>query len=534
MNAPRRRWNGWGLTESHYPLPDSAQAYLDTTVGKGSPLPDASLEDVIAGIPPTRLPPHDLISTEPQARLMHARGQSLPDWIALRSGDIPAFPDGVAYPSNAAEVRALIAYCKRNNISLISYGGGTSVVGHINPPHEGPPILTVDVQRLNAIKRIDAESRLAWIGAGATGPFLEAQLNAAGFTLGHFPQSFEFSTLGGWIATRSSGQQSYHYGRIENQLAGVEIETAAGPWCLPPLPASAAGPDLKQLVLGSEGRIGIITEAVVRVQPSPQVDAFYAAFFPDWESGAAAVRETAQSGVSVSMLRLSNAIETETTLQLSGKPRLVGLANFGLNALGYQEGRSLLVYAVTGTRETALPAKRQVNAILRRHHGILTGSTIGGIWRKSRFRSPYLRNTLWDKGYALDTLETAVPWSAVMQTAYDMDKALRDTMQSLSMQGLIFTHLSHIYPDGASIYTTFLFPFGREHAETLHRWRQLKTTASHAILANNGTISHQHGVGVDHAPYLSNEKGAPGIGVIRAANSFFDPDGIFNPGKLIA
>lgn len=534
-----RRWNGWGDENTHYPLPPSAAGYLAERLGPGTLYPSASLEAVLAAIPPSPLPPHPLISTQPLDRLLHACGQSLPDWIALRSGRIPAFPAGVAFPTSDEQVRALIHYAHRQGIALIPYGGGTSVVGHINPPG-GIPVLTVDLSRMGQMLSLDETSRLATFEAGVAGPVLEAQLKAAGYTLGHFPQSFELSTLGGCVAARSSGQQSYYYGRIEDLFAGGHMETPVGELELPPFPASAAGPDLRHLVLGSEGRFGILTHAIVRVRPLPQREAFYGVFFRDWQSGAAAVRAIAQAGVRLSMMRLSDAQETETTLALSGKDRLVALADRGLRALGYGGERSLLIYAVTGDRLAFKLARRQADEACRDHGGLPVGQIIGRQWRKTRFLTPYLRNTLWDYGYAIDTLETALPWSGVLETAIRIKDAIQRVAEERGERVLVFAHLSHVYRDGASIYVTYLFPLAVQLQEmgaaagleaTLSSWQAMKAAASQVILASGGTISHQHGVGSDHAAYLPQEKGAVGMQVLQAIGRAFDPHGIMNPGK---
>lgn len=260
-----RRWNGWGDDTITYPVPRSAAEFLASVLGPGTPPTDASLEEIISRVAPGRLPDHPLIDRNPEPRVRHARGQSLPDWVAMRSGRIPALPDGVAFPSTEAEVRDLICYAQEVEAQLIPYGGGTSVVGHINTLPGDAPVLTVDLSRLNQLFSFDKKSELATFGAGVRGPDLEAQLRARDVTLGHFPQSFELSTLGGWIVTRSSGQQSYYYGRIEDLFAGGHMETPAGPLDLSPHPASAAGPDIRHLILGSEGRFGILTNATVRV-----------------------------------------------------------------------------------------------------------------------------------------------------------------------------------------------------------------------------------------------------------------------------
>lgn len=528
-----RRWNGWGDESVLYPLPHSAREYLETQVGMGLFLEDATLLEALDRVPESRLPEHPLISSLPTDRLMHARGQSLPDWIALRSGHIRHFPDGVAFPQDASAVKSLLDYAKQTGTTLIPYGGGTSVVGHINPQPGQAPILTVDLSKMNHLLDQDETSHLATFEAGVNGPEIEKQLQERGFTLGHYPQSFEFSTLGGWVATRSSGQQSYHYGRIEDLFAGGQVQTFLGEIEIPVHPASAAGPDLKQFILGSEGRFGILTHATVRIQRIPETECFHGAFFHDWETGSHAVRQMAQAGVPVSMLRLSNALETATTLALSGKDDLVRWAGRALDWVKYDDQRCLLIFGLTGSRSLTRYAHRQAIRLIRSHGGLPTGTLIGKMWRKSRFLSPYLRNTLWEQGYALDTLETAMPWSGIPHCARDVLQSLQNGLAESGERVLAFAHLSHVYKDGASLYVTYLYRRAQEPDETLRRWQALKSAASQIIVQRQGTISHQHGIGLDHAAYLEAEKGAVGMQTLSSLGDLLDPHGLLNPGKLL-
>lgn len=528
-----RRWNGWGDDTYTYPVPASAAHFLEDLIGPGCATRDAALSDVVAAVPRSRLPECPLISTDPADRLKHARGQSLPDWIALRSGRIDAFPDGVAYPHNDDDVRALIRFGKETRTTLIPYGGGTSVVGHINPLPSAEPVVTIDLSRMNRLTHLDEASHLATFEAGICGPDLEAMLRARGFTLGHYPQSFEYSTLGGWIASRSSGQQSLGYGRIEQLFAGGRLESPAGRLELPPFPASAAGPDLRELILGSEGRLGILTEATVRVRRLPQREDFHAIFFPDFEQGRAAVQHIIQADLPLSMLRLSTAEETRTTLTLAGHRRLIGALEKLLSMRGLTDHRCMLLLGFTGRRTIVRAARKEALDLAAQEGGIHVGRTFGRQWQKSRFRTPYLRNTLWDVGYAVDTVETATEWSNVPAMIEAIEAAVRPALESSGERVHVFTHLSHLYPTGASVYTTYLFRLASDPDETLHRWQTIKAAASRAIVACRGTISHQHGVGLDHAPYLPHEKGALGIAAIQDACRRFDPDGIMNPGKLV-
>ncbi|MBN2549609.1 MAG: FAD-binding oxidoreductase [Anaerolineales bacterium] len=528
-----RRWNGWGDETTHYHLPETSFQYLVERVGDATGYPDATLEDALEAVPSSRLPAHPLIKTEAIDRLNHARGQSLPDWLELRSGPIQTYPDGVAYPTSDSQVQELLRFASQKGFHLIPYGGGTSVVGHINPLKGETPVLTVDMSRFNSLLELDETSRLATFGAGVCGPDLEKQLNERGYTLGHFPQSFELSTLGGWIATRSSGQQSYYYGRIEDLFAGGHVETPLGPLDLLPVPASAAGPDLRQVLLGSEGRLGLITRATVRIRPQPEVEAFYGVFFHDWPSGVEAVRQIAQARLPISMARLSNAQETDTTLALAGKDNLILWAKRGLNLLRYGDERCLLVFGITGEARLARLARQQVMEIARQHGGLFTGTMIGKTWRKSRFLTPYLRNTLWERGYTIDTLETAVPWIQTLPAAQDIQQAIHDAMRPYGERVLVFAHLSHVYRDGASVYVTYIFRRTADPEQTLRRWQDMKHAASQAIIAHGGTISHQHGVGLDHAPYLLAEKGEVGATLLHGAVHTLDPQKLLNPGKLI-
>jgi alkyldihydroxyacetonephosphate synthase len=536
-----RRWNGWGEQALTYPLPLSALRFLEGVLGPGTSPRDATLADVLRAVPRSRLPVHPLVTPDVEVRLRHACGQSLPDWVAIRSGHIPAFPDGVAFPSSEEEVAQLITFAVRVGAHLIPYGGGTSVVGHVNPSPGDAPVLTVDMCRMNRLLALDEMSRLATFGAGVDGPRLEASLRARGYTLGHFPQSFEFSTLGGWIVTRSSGQQSLYYGRIEELFAGGRLVSPAGRLDMPPFPASAAGPDLRQLVLGSEGRLGIVTQATLRVSPLPQREDFHALFFPDWAQGVAAVREMAQARLPLSMLRLSDAVETTTTLALADHEWLVNLLEQLLRLRGLGPDKCMLLVGITGRDEAVRVTRKKAMEVARAYGGLHVGRKMGEEWRKSRFRTPYLRNTLWERGYAVDTLETAICWSDLASTADAIRRALRDGLKEVGDRVHVFSHLSHIYADGASIYVTYLFRLpqadssqpGVDPDETLRRWHLLKAAASDVIVAAGGTISHQHGVGVDHAAYLPAEKGKVGMAALRSLCRTFDPEGVMNPGKLV-
>lgn len=524
-----QRWNGWGDDSIDYPLPESARRYLESLVGPGNPAQEPEQPHVLQQVPATRLPEHRLVDPTPLARLLHARGQSLPDWVALRSGRITAFPDGVAYPTTSQEVSEVLQFAAQTGAHLIPYGGGTSVVGHINPLGQAAPTLTVDMRRMNRLLNFEANNLLATFGAGVTGPDLEAQLRAKGCTLGHFPQSFEYSTLGGWVASRSSGQQSLGYGRIERLFAGAQLETPQGLLEMPVFPASAAGPDLREVVLGSEGRLGILTQVTVRVSPLPEREDFHAIFFPDFEHGMAAARRMLAERLPLCMLRLSTAVETSTTLALAGHEKVIGALQALLRARGLRQQKCMLLVGFCGKAGAVQSARSQALAAAAAHAGVHVGKVFGAQWHKNRFRTPYLRNTLWQLGYAIDTLETAANWERVPALVDAIENALRNSQEGRIH---VFTHLSHLYLHGSSIYTTYLFPLSTDPEQTLARWQAMKAAASQTIVEHGGTISHQHGVGTDHAAYLPAEKGALGMQVIQQIASSLDPQGLMNPGKL--
>lgn len=534
-----RRWNGWGDESLDMSLPDCAVRLLRELLGEAVPLPDATLDEVIARVPESGLEgeDHDLLETDAETRVRHARGQSLPDWLAMRSGRFGVFPDAVARPESSAQVRELINWARQRNALLIPYGGGTSVVGHITPGESDKPAITVAMTRMNRLIDLDRESQIATFGAGASGPEVEAQLRAHGYVLGHFPQSWELSTLGGWVASRSSGQQSLRYGRIEQLFAGGRLETPVGTLDIPTVPASSAGTDLREIVLGSEGRMGILSEVKVRVTPMPECEHFVTLFLPDWPRALSAARALVQTRVPLSMLRVSNPAETFTGMRLAVSDKQIRWLERVLRWRGIADDYCMLTLGLTGTRAQVAGYRKQAMGILREHGAVgVFGRKLGDKWAHGRFRFPYLRHALWETGYAVDTFETALDWVRVPAYIEAVEQrvaaALRD--ESGRREPVhVFTHLSHLYPQGSSAYTTYLFRCGDSYETTLARWRTVKQIASETIVEFGGTISHQHGVGRDHAPYLAAEKGTLGMDTIEQLVRHFDPDGRMNPGVLL-
>jgi alkyldihydroxyacetonephosphate synthase len=529
-----RRWNGWGEESTVVELPAHGAAFLGELIGEGQALADATLEQVLAQVPVSRISkPHALISLDAEVRVRHARGQSLPDWLAMREGRFEVFPDGVALPETAAQIRELLAWAQQQDVILIPYGGGTSVAGHINPQASSKPVVTLSLERMTKLMELDEQSLIATFGPGANGPQVESQLRARGYTLGHYPQSWELSTLGGWVASRSSGQQSLRYGRIEQLFAGGTVETFAGTLTIPTFPASAAGPDLREMLLGSEGRFGVISEVRVRVSKLADEEKFYAVFLPDWDSALKAIRTLVQARVPLSMLRLSNAIETTTQLALAGHPGQIAWLERYLALRGAREGKCMMTFGVTGNRQQNALSLKMAKKHLKAFGGVFTGTLLGKKWSEGRFRFPYLRHGLWEAGYAVDTLETSTDWSNVDSLLNKLENSLRSALTEEGERVHVFTHLSHVYGEGSSIYTSYVFRPGSSYATAMERWKKLKHAACQTIVNNGGTISHQHGVGRDHAPYLPVEKGELGIAALQALSTHFDPDQRLAPGVLL-
>lgn len=528
-----RRWNGWGDEATVVELPSHGEAFLADLIGPGQVLADASLEQVLAKVPASRLLAHPLVSLDAETRLRHARGQSLTDWLAMRSGEFGVFPDGVAFPQSAAQIRQLLAWASQHDLIVIPYGGGTSVAGHINPQVSQRPVLTLSLEHMGKLIEIDEDSLIATFGPGANGPQVESQLRARGYTLGHFPQSWELSTLGGWVASRSSGQQSLRYGRIEQLFAGGKVETFAGTLEIPSFPASAAGPDLREMLMGSEGRFGIISEVKVRISRLAEQEHFYAVFMPNWQQALTGIRNLAQARVPLSMLRLSNAIETRTQLALAGHPQQIAWLEKYLALRGARDGKCMLTFGLTGSRVQNAASLRQAKKLLKGFGGVFSGTLLGKKWAENRFRFPYLRHGLWSAGYAVDTLETATDWSNVDSLLNKVEASLRNGLSDEGERVHVFTHLSHVYGEGSSIYTTYVFRPGNSYEQAMARWQKLKHAASQTIVDNGGTISHQHGVGRDHAPYLAVEKGELGMAALKALSAHFDPEQRLAPGVLI-
>lgn len=547
------KWNGWGLAAHKDGLAarDDVWTWLAGELGMPSLLatPARPLEEI--ALAPSRLSAAarvsfvailgaDRVRDDAYERAFHARGRSYYDLIRLRAGDLSVAPDAVLYPRGESEVLAVLAFASENGIAVVPYGGGTSVVGGVSASGGSfSSVVTLDLSGMDRIGEIDAASGIATAEAEISGAQLEKALQAKGVTLGHYPQSFEFSTLGGWIAHRGAGQQSLRYGRPQDWLVSARLATPKGIFATESFPASAAGPRLTDLVAGSEGAFGVITEAAFRVQAAPETSDYRGYLFRDFASGISAIREAMRAELPAAMLRLSDAEETrfyrafgnaEKSRRLSAR-----IADAYLTARKFDARAAALIAGFEGNAATVAAARRQFGIIARRLGALSLGRSPGQRWHEGRFHGPYLRDPMLDRGVGVDTLETAVSWPkldalyAAVRAA--LEGAIRETVPMPTARGIVMCHVSHAYPDGASLYFTYIFP--RALDREIAQWQAIKNAASDAIAAHGGTISHHHGVGEDHLPWIANEKGALGIEVLRAVKRTLDPNGILNPGKLI-
>ncbi len=441
-----------------------------------------------------------------------------PTSLRIRAGDVGDAPDLVAYPGSHDEVTALLRVCSERRIAVVPFGGGTSVVGGLEPAAGAfAGVVALDVRRLNALLALDEESRVAELEPGLRGPEAEALLAEHGYTIGHFPQSFEYATLGGFAAARSSGQASAGYGRFDDLVVRLRVATPAGTLELGHAPKAADGPDLRQLILGSEGAFGVITSLGVAVRPVPAVRVYEGWRFESFAAGAAALRRLAQDGPRPTVLRLSD--EAETALNLA-RPGELGSGGAGdcLAIVGY-EGTAEVVSAV-----------RDAAASVLRECGGRPDAAAGEGWARDRYRGPYLRDALLDAGALVETLETATFWSQLTDLYAAVSGALRDALSQQSTPPVILCHISHVYPSGASLY----FTVGcAQLADPVEQWRQAKAAAGEAIVARGAAVSHHHGVGRDHLGSYGKEIGRLGVETLRAVKGQLDPAGILNPGILI-
>ncbi|MGW4891665.1 FAD-binding oxidoreductase [Kitasatospora sp. NPDC004240] len=526
LPLPPMKWDAWGDPALAKELSEDVLGLLAAALGVTGPAESGPAADDVV-LRPCALTAEDLaaltavvgeahVSAADADRLPRAGGKSTPDLLRRRSRAEQDAPDAVVLPGSEDEVAALLAVCAERRIAVVPFGGGTSVVGGLDPVRTGfAGVISLDLRRFDELLDLDEESGTALLGAGLTGPAAEELLGARGHELGHYPQSFRFATIGGFAATRSSGQDSAGYGRFDAMVLGLRVVTPAGVMDLGRAPASAAGPDLRELFLGSEGTLGVITAVRVRVHALPAAKAHEAWSFPDFTTGAAALRAVAQQGPGVTVIRLSD--EAETAVNLAMTERIGGSS---------EVSGCLAVTVFEGTAEQVAARHGATRALLLAAGGRSLGEAPALAWEHGRFNAPYLRDSLLSAGALCETLETATSWRQLAALRFAVTTALTEALPG----ALVLCHISHVYPAGASLYFTVVAAMG---TDPLAQWGAAKQAAGDAILAAGGTITHHHAVGTDHRPWMTGEVGELGVRVLRAVKAELDPAGILNPGKLI-
>jgi alkyldihydroxyacetonephosphate synthase len=549
------KWWGWGLDGvefTHEDKPDLGpfirdQLGLDVSRVVAEPprfedlhVPDPNLPDTLKAALYEAVT-LQFVSVDPLDRVVHARGKSIRDLIRQRRGDLPRVPDAVVRPGSEDEVTAVLQAALTADAVVIPFGGGSSISGSLEAPaDETRPVLSVDLGRLDQVLEIDESSRLARVQAGVFGPHLEEQLNARGFTFGHFPDSFTHSTLGGWIATRSSGMQSDAYGDIADLTKGLRVVTPTGTLVVKPIPTMSTGPSIREMVLGSEGRLGLITEATVHVRRIPAERKILAYLFPAFPAGLAAMRDIAASECQVSVTRVSDAPETQFSFAtrkqstLMDKVQSKALQTYLTKRMGFPDlnGMCLSFIGYEGTADHVAEQRKAVGRIVKRHGGLCIGSGPGALYDQKKFDTPYIRDFLLDRGAAADVSETSMPWSRLTPVYEATTAAAQQAFAQLGVSGYVMCHLSHSYHAGACLYFTFAFepPAG---SDMIVAYDVVKTAVQQAFVDNGATLSHHHAVGTEHAPWLSQDITQPGVTMLQALFTGTDPGQNLNPGKIV-
>jgi len=523
---------GWGEPGAGPSLPEAAIPFLRERLGVDGAVVDRPV--ALAGVrlrttaldPAVRRRLEEIVGSEHvrddrEARVLRCRGKSYLDLLAQRAGDCEAAPDAVMAPAGHDQVRAVLHECSQAGVAVIPFGGGTSVVGGLEPERSGhAAAISLDLGRMDRVLAVDGRSQTAAVEPGLRLPEADRALGRHGLRLAHLPQSYEWATVGGCVATRSAGQSSTGQGRIDDRVLALRAAAPAGDFATLTVPAAATGPSLRQLIVGSEGALAAITEITLRVRAVPAARRHEGFFVHTFEEGCEALRRLEQAGLAPDIARLSDEPETELTLALAGASRL---AHAALRARGYAGG-CLMIAGWEGTSEAVGRRRALAVRLLRRAGAMAVGRRPGEAWAASRFAGPHLRDDLLDRGVMVETLETATTWSNLERLRQAVRAALAGTMCGC--------HVSHLYPTGASLYFTVLAR--RDGADPAGQWRALKSAASDAIVAAGGTISHHHGVGRDHVPWLAAEAGPLGVELLRAVKERCDPAGIMNPGVLLA
>jgi alkyldihydroxyacetonephosphate synthase len=539
---PPMKFNLWGTVDEAKPLGESTRKMLSSLMGVvddgAVPAKDVPVGQLNLTAP--RLPEEDLaafrrivgdghVTTDDDQRAPRSRGKSSLDLLEWRSGAAGAeitAPDAVLAPATDDEVLQILQYCTTRDIAVVPFGGGTSVVGGLTPftgdaGHTFRGVVSLDLVRFDEVTDVDPVSGLATLGAGLSGPAAELALAAHGLQIGHYPQSFPYATIGGYAVTRSSGQDSAGYGRFDDMVRELTLVTPGGVLQAgQAAPASAAGPDLRELVMGSEGAFGVVTRVRLRVHPVPETKRYEAFTFPDFATGAAALRAVVQTGTGPTVIRLSDEIESSINLS-SGDKAGESAAPPGC----------LCITVFEGTADHTAARHRETRDLILSLGGKSRGEAPARAWEQGRFNAPVLRDSLLDAGALCETLETATDWANVPRLKKAVGEALAASLNGSGTMALIMCHISHVYPEGCSLYFTVV---AAQQGDPVAQWQAAKTAVTTALTTHGGTVTHHHAVGHDHRPFMTAEIGELGVAVLQAVKTRLDPAGIMNPGTLVA
>lgn len=485
------------------------------------------------------------VSVDDELRVIHSFGRSLPDLYRVRNGTMPRLTDVVVHPGSEEEIAEVLTAVLDHDLVLIPYGGGSCISGSVTPdPDEERPIVSLNLGRMRRVLEVDEYSGLARVEAGAYGPDLEEQLGVRGWTMGHFPDSFSYSTLGGWAATRSSGMQSDRYGDIEDIVRGMRVVHPRGVVVSKPIPGRDSGPSVHEMILGSEGRLGVISECTVRIHRKPEVREVVAYLYPDWASGVEAMHDIARSEANPTFTRLSDGPETRFSLAMVSEPTTVKskLTARGQDALfaylrsrGWDttEGMCLSYVCFEGSKEHVGREKTAVKKIVAGRGGISLGTGPGAIYDQKKFDTPYLRDFLLNYRVFGDVCETGVSWANLKDMHARVHERFAQVRAEMGGPGFMFCHMSHSYHGGACLYFTFAIPYTEEDT-ALAEYRMVKEAVQQEFIDSGGGLSHHHGVGTEHRPWIVDDITEAGAFMVDSLFRATDPGRNLNPGKIVA
>ena len=550
----RHKWWGWGPEGIEYEMegrPDFWPWVVQTVELGDDPARHPTVDRDQIVLPPSRLTQElssalrlavgdDNVREDDDDRLIHCYGRSFRDVARLRAGIIESAPDVIVYPGGHDDVVEIVEVASRHGASLIPFGGGTNIAGCVEADDDGRPTITLDMRRMNRLLAVDVDSMTADLEPGMFGPQVEAALAPHGVALGHHPDSFIYSTLGGWLATRSAGTQSNVYGKIEDMVLGMTVVTPTGVVETKPLPAASTGPDLNRLFVGSEGTFGVITRATMRVHRIPEYEDYRMLLFPTYRDGFDALHESVREGYMPSLARLSDEMETELLFAAkhpsTGIQALIqGPMKRLLKARGYGRPAALVV-AFEGPGPLTRELRRGAMAIFKKHRAFDLGTGPGESWKESRYDVPYLRDLMMEYGAIADSFETSAVWSKLMPLYESSTEALRRVIRDVTgFEGYIASHISHLYETGACLYYTVCTRCreGSTPEEAIEQYSEIKRVATETFVSGGGALSHHHAVGYEHRPWIERELSERGLASLRQLKDALDPDGIMNPGGLL-